>query len=292
MQLVLILLAYSMCFAYADEKISEEEMAASLFKIDLKGTVRILPPVPPPTLDRREVIEDITLHTKNYFKHALEHAQHLVVQLYQVMKNLDEYSDDIVLKVENATGSAILWNGRVLHTTDTKVHGRNLQGRRRLSIGSLVKRSIFINEILLHLNREMECLWKYYTSIERKRVAIGNRITSSPYGPHGEHPKHWVANGSFPIVARVHKNLTELLMAQDLLLADLDVGSAVDPSMVLENTLAKQLQVAYLSLMGNVNDAARKIRDLVVLLVKMNRCTVAFLNHPSGVWKRFDPASF
>eukprot|EP00434_Breviolum_minutum_P005538 symbB.v1.2.004883.t1/scaffold277.1/size415908/2 len=269
-----------MCFAYADEKISEE---------DLRGT-RILPPVPPPTLDRSKVIEDITLHTKNYFKHALEHAQHLVVQLYQVMKNLDEYSDDIVLKVENATGSAILWNGRVLYTTDMKVEGRKLEGRRRTSFGSLVKRSIFINEILSHLNREMECLWKYYTSIERKRAAIGNTITSSPYGPHGQHPKHWVASGSFPI-NRVHKNLTELLMAQDLLLADLVVGS-VASSMVLENTLAKQLQVAYLSLMGNVNNAARKIRGLVVLLVKMNRCAVAFLKHPSGVWKRFDPASF
>lgn len=290
MQLVLILLAYSMCFAYADEKISEEEMSASFFKIDLRGT-RILPPVPPPTLDRPKVLEDITLYTKNYFKHALEHAQHLVVQLYQVMKNLDEYSDDIVLKVENATGSAILWNGRVLHTTDMKVEGRKLSGRRRRnSFGSLVKRSIFINEILSHLNREMECLWKYYTSIERKRAAIGNTITSSPYGPHGQHPKHWVASGSFPI-NRVHKNLTELLMAQDLLLADLVVGS-VASSMVLENTLAKQLQVAYLSLMGNVNNAARKIRDLVLLLVKMNRCAVAFLKHPSGMWKRFDPASF
>lgn len=38
--------------------------------------------------------------------------------------------------------------------------------------------------------------WKSSTG---KRAAIGNTITSSPYGPHGQHPKHWVASGSFPI---------------------------------------------------------------------------------------------
>ena len=27
----------------------------------------------------------------------------------------------------------------------------------------------------------------------------GNTITSSPYGPHGEHPERWRANGSFPL---------------------------------------------------------------------------------------------
>lgn len=45
------------------------------------------------------------------------------------------------------------------HRKWSKVEGRKLEGRRRTSFGSLVKRSIFINEILSHLNREMDA-WK------------------------------------------------------------------------------------------------------------------------------------
>ena len=45
---------------------------------------------------------------------------------------------------------------------------------------------------------EMEAVWNYNTIVDRKRWGVGNTITSSPYGPHGEHPERWRANGSFP----------------------------------------------------------------------------------------------
>jgi len=36
-----------------------------------------------------------------------------------------------------------------------------------------------------------------------KRWGVGNTITSSPYGPHGEHPERWRANGTFPFPTKV-----------------------------------------------------------------------------------------
>ena len=41
-------------------------------------------------------------------------------------------------------------------------------------------------------------MWNMKTIVDRKRWGVGNVITSSPYGPHGEHPERWRANGSFP----------------------------------------------------------------------------------------------
>ena len=46
--------------------------------------------------------------------------------------------------------------------------------------------------------QEMEVVWNLKTIVDRKRWGVGNVITSSPYGPHGEHPERWRANGSFP----------------------------------------------------------------------------------------------
>ena len=56
----------------------------------------------------------------------------------------------------------------------SKVEGRKLDGRRRTSFGSLVKRSIFINEILSHLNREMDA-WK--CAIKTKAMAMEEKWT-------------------------------------------------------------------------------------------------------------------
>lgn len=47
--------------------------------------------------------------------------------------------------------------------------------------------------------RPKDLLWNYNTIVDRKRWGIGNTITSSPYGPHGEHPDRWRPNGSFPM---------------------------------------------------------------------------------------------
>ena len=44
--------------------------------------------------------------------------------------------------------------------------------------------------------KEMEAVWNYKTMVDRKRWGVGNVITSSPYGPHGEHPERWQANGA------------------------------------------------------------------------------------------------
>lgn len=59
--------------------------------------------------------------------------------------------------------------------TSSKVEGRKLSGRRRrTSFGSLVKRSIFIDEILLHLNREMDA-WKCGPK-QKKAMANGREM--------------------------------------------------------------------------------------------------------------------
>ena len=48
--------------------------------------------------------------------------------------------------------------------------------------------------------------------------------------------------------------------SKEVVYGSLSIVRAIQPA---RNTLAKQLQVAYLSLMGNVNNAARKIRSLL-----------------------------
>ena len=61
----------------------------------------------------------------------------------------------------------------------------------------------------------MEAVWNYITMVDRKRWGVGNVITSSPYGPHGEHPERWRANGSFPLPAAAPNN-TILLQSQKI----------------------------------------------------------------------------
>eukprot|EP00438_Fugacium_kawagutii_P005808 Skav230511 [mRNA] locus=scaffold4943:10772:11467:+ [translate_table: standard] len=125
-------------------------------------------------------------------------------------------------KVENATGFAVIWNrtSRFLMELEdaddmdtAPAPGRALYSRRRQG-SDLPPRARYVNKILIYLNKEMDLLWNYHTMIDRKRWGIGNTITSSPYGPHGEHPERWRANGSFPMPL-ASPNHTILLQAPE-----------------------------------------------------------------------------
>lgn len=50
----------------------------------------------------------------------------------------------------------------------------------------------------------------------------GNTITSSPYGPHGEHPERWRANGTFPMPLEAEVNRNVVGSAGFVLKASLD----------------------------------------------------------------------
>lgn len=238
-------------------------------------------------------LKDISTSTKNYFKKVLAPLQTPIVQEFQVLTILESYVNYTMDKVENATGYAVIWNRthRMLmeETEETfDASGRSLYGRRRRPIGekNLPPRARYINKILMYLNKEMDLLWNYNTIIDRKRWGVGNTITSSPYGPHGEHPERWRANGSFPVP--IAPNHTILLQeSADVQQTKIKLRVKADEKK-FTNKYALQLQADYYSLVDNINDASEKISDLRNRLWKMNDFADQFIVLPSGVWNKID----
>ncbi|CAE7151406.1 unnamed protein product [Symbiodinium necroappetens] len=140
-----------------------------------------------------------------------------------------------------------------------------------------------VNKILLYLNKEMEVVWNLKTIVDRKRWGVGNVITSSPYGPHGEHPERWRANGSFPLPAAAPNN--SILLQDKRINLVFHIKPDVEEH---ENKYAKQLQADYESLVHNINDASQKISDLRARLWKMEDFAKQFIALPSGVWNKID----
>eukprot|EP00438_Fugacium_kawagutii_P003906 Skav220699 [mRNA] locus=scaffold472:609759:621849:+ [translate_table: standard] len=243
-------------------------------------------------------LKDISTRTKDYFKKVLSPLQTPIVQEYQVLAILEKYVNYTMDKVENATGSAVIWNrSRSLmevleEDPDMKEPrepldaGRALSGRRRPSSMDLPPRARYINKILIYLNKEMDLLWNYNTMIDRKRWGVGNTITSSPYGPHGEHPERWQANGSFPMPL-ASPNHTLLLQDQE---TNIQIRIKARETK-FENKYAVQLNADYYSLIDNINDASEKISDLRERLWKMNDFADQFIVLPSGVWNKIDAQS-
>ena len=144
-------------------------------------------------------LRDISTRTKNHFKKLLQPLQTPIVQEYQVLTILDGYVNYTMQLVANATGHEVVWNrtGRWLSEEPRALRPRKQE---------LPPRARYINKILLYLNKEMEVVWNLKTIVDRKRWGVGNVITSSPYGPHGEHPERWRANGSFPLPTAAPNN--------------------------------------------------------------------------------------
>jgi len=239
-------------------------------------------------------LKDITTRTKNYFKKILAPLQTPIVQEFQVLTLLEQYANYTMDKVENATGYAVIWNRTSrflmenledLDESTQQTSGRALYGRRR-SQGkeNLPPRARYINKILIYLNKEMDLLWNYNTIIDRKRWGVGNTITSSPYGPHGEHPDRWRANGSFPMPIAT-PNHTILLQQPEVTKITIRVKA---DEKKFDNKYALQLQADYYSLIDNINDASAKISDLRSRLWKMNGFADEFIALPSGVWNKID----
>ena len=144
-------------------------------------------------------LRDISTRTKNHFKKLLQPLQNPIVQEYQVLTILNGYVNYTMQLVSNATGHEVVWNrtGRFLSEEPRALAPRKQE---------LPPRARYINKILIYLNKEMEVVWNLKTIVDRKRWGVGNVITSSPYGPHGEHPERWRANGSFPLPTAAPNN--------------------------------------------------------------------------------------
>mmetsp|Transcript_75231 Transcript_75231/g.179598 ORF Transcript_75231/g.179598 Transcript_75231/m.179598 type:complete len:275 (-) Transcript_75231:169-993(-) len=219
-------------------------------------------------------LKDINTRTKNHFKKLLAPLQTPIVQEYEVVGILDTYVNYTMELVANATGHSVIWN---------RTSGRGLSEPRGLrpSRQELPPRARYINEILMYLNKEMEAVWNYITMVDRKRWGVGNVITSSPYGPHGEHPERWRANGTFPMplaapvspVLNLTNTLTMHVKAEEH---------------KYDNKYAQQLQADYQSLIDNINDASKKCNDLRARLFKMDVYANQFIVLPSGVWNKID----
>mmetsp|Transcript_107550 Transcript_107550/g.149953 ORF Transcript_107550/g.149953 Transcript_107550/m.149953 type:complete len:284 (-) Transcript_107550:176-1027(-) len=222
-------------------------------------------------------LRDISTRTKNHFKKVLKPLQTPIVQEYQILKILDGYANYTMQMVANATGHDVVWNrtGRWLSELSE-------EEPRELRKQELPPRARYINKILIYLNKEMEVVWNLKTIVDRKRWGVGNVITSSPYGPHGEHPERWRANGSFPFPTL--PNSTILLQDKKINLV-IRIKPDVEEH---ENKYAKQLQADYESLVHNINDASQKISDLRTRLWKMEDFAKQFIALPSGVWNKID----
>ncbi|CAJ1382354.1 unnamed protein product [Effrenium voratum] len=234
-------------------------------------------------------LKDITTKEKNHFKHILAPLQKPIVTNYQYLVVLDSYANYTMEKIENATGSEVVWNRKsLLQQAEEEMEQEEMEdastyGRRRRSVSGadLPPRARYINKILIYLNKEMDAVWNLNTIVDRKRWGVGNTITSSPYGPHGEHPERWRANGTFPLplAAPVSPvlNLTNTLTMR------------IKPEEhKYDNKYAQQLQADYQSLIDNINDASKKGNDLRSRLFKMDVYANQFIALPSGVWNKID----
>ncbi|CAJ1413729.1 unnamed protein product [Effrenium voratum] len=237
-------------------------------------------------------LKDITTKEKNHFKHILAPLQKPIVTNYQYLVVLDSYANYTMEKIENATGSAVVWNRKsLLQQAEEEIAQEEIEetltyGRRRRSTSGadLPPRARYINKILIYLNKEMDAVWNLNTIVDRKRWGSGNTITSSPYGPHGEHPERWRANGTFPMPLEAPKspvlNLTNTLTMH-----------VKGEDHKYDNKYAQQLEADYLSLIDNINDASKKGNDLRARLFKMDWYANKFIVQPSGVWNKIDAQS-
>ncbi|CAJ1386187.1 unnamed protein product [Effrenium voratum] len=240
-------------------------------------------------------LKDISTSEKNHFKKLLQPLQTPIVQEYQVLTILDSYVNYTMQKIANATGSEIVWNrtssrrleepaseassGTSAEEELTRSYGR----RRRSTSQDLPPRARYVNKILIYMNKEMEAVWNYNTIVDRKRWGVGNVITSSPYGPHGEHPERWRRNGTFPFPRQAPNNT--ILLQEKVVPLEFTL-KAEDRK--YDNKYAQQLQADYMSLVDNINDAIQKISDLRDRLWKMDAFADQFVALPSGVWNKID----
>ena len=232
--------------------------------------------------ERSEWLKDISTKTKNHFKRILAPLQKPIVANYQYLTELEKFVNYTMQKIENATGHVVIWNRKSLLQEDEEEDLEATWGRRRRSSGKdLPPRARYINKILIYLDKEMEAVWNFNTIVDRKRWGVGNTITSSPYGPHGEHPERWRANGSFPFPLRAPTS--PVLNVSNSLIMHLKPEKRE-----YENKYAQQLAADYASLIENINDASKKGNDLRARLYKMDAFADKFIKLPSGVWNKID----
>jgi len=217
-------------------------------------------------------LKDISLKSKKIFKKALAPLQKPIVAEYQALAVLDKFANYTKEKVENATGKEIHWNKKgvgLMQVNDVVGHGR------RRSSKSLPPRARYVNKILIYLEKEMQAVWNMHTIVDRKRWGVGDVITASPYGPHGEHPDAWEANGSFPLsLVRPAESSTATIALPKVKTAK------------FENKYAIQLQEDYEALVNNIIDAKKKTGQLQNDLTKMDGYADEFISSPSGEYNR------
>jgi len=218
-------------------------------------------------------LKDISLKTKKKFKKALAPLQKPIVAEYQALAVLNKFANYTMAKVENATGAEIQWNKKgvgLMQVSDVVAHGR------RRSSKSLPPRARYVNKILIYLEKEMQAVWNMHTIVDRKRWGIGDRITASPYGPHGEHPDAWEPNGSFPLplVRPAESSNATIALPK------------VKKTAKLENKYAIQLEEDYEALVNNIIDAKKKTGQLKNDLTKMDGYADEFISSPSGEYNR------
>ena len=229
-------------------------------------------------------LKDISTKTKNHFKHILAPLQKPIVANYQYLTELEKFVNYTMEKVANATGHAVVWNRKSsLLQEDEEEEVETTWGRRRRSTSGkdLPPRARYINKILIYLDKEMEAVWNFNTIVDRKRWGVGNTITSSSYGPHGEHPERWRANGSFPFPLKAPTS--PVLNVSNSLVMHLKAEKRE-----YDNKYAQQLAADYQSLIDNINDASKKGNDLRARLYKMDAYADKFIALPSGVWNKID----
>jgi len=231
-------------------------------------------------------LKDITTATKNHFKKILAPLQKPIVANYQYLTELEKFANYTMLKIENATGSQVIWNRKSLLQEDEEeeleaTYDSTYGRRRRSTSKDLPPRARYINKILIYLDKEMEAVWNYNTIIDRKRWGVGNVITSSPFGPHGEHPERWRANGSFPFPVKAPSS--PVLNVSNSLIMHIK-GEKREYS----NKYAQQLAADYHSMIANINDASKKGNDLRARLYTMDAFTDKFIALPSGAWSKID----
>eukprot|EP00441_Pelagodinium_beii_P046243 CAMPEP_0197620412 /NCGR_PEP_ID=MMETSP1338-20131121/1241_1 /TAXON_ID=43686 ORGANISM="Pelagodinium beii, Strain RCC1491" /NCGR_SAMPLE_ID=MMETSP1338 /ASSEMBLY_ACC=CAM_ASM_000754 /LENGTH=301 /DNA_ID=CAMNT_0043189589 /DNA_START=72 /DNA_END=977 /DNA_ORIENTATION=- len=226
-----------------------------------------------------EWLKDISVKQKNHFKHILSPLQKPIVTEYKSLSVLDKYADYLMGKTSNATGQKILWNKKagLLQSEEEELDASSM-GRRRHGSQSLPPRARYVNKILIYLEKEMKAVWNLHTIVDRKRWGVGDVITSNPYGPHGEHPDNWEANGSFPLPLVTPPLSDNKTVAKMPKLHEHEYKSKY----------AEQLQEDYAALVQNILDANKKTDTLRTALKKMNGLADQFVSEESGVFNRIE----
>jgi len=230
-----------------------------------------------------EWLKDISIKQKNHFKHILSPLQKPIVAEYKSLSVLNKYAGYVMAKIENATGQEVLWNKKasLLQDEEEELDELATTGRRRHhghGSQSLPPRARYVNKILIYLEKEMKAVWNLHTIVDRKRWGAGDRITSSPYGPHGEHPDNWEPNGSFPmpLVTPPLNSTTDEVHVPKVHEAE------------YKSKYAEQLQEDYVALVQNIIDANKKTNLLRKALGNMNGYADTFASEESGVFNRIE----